>query len=223
MYLSADPRGHALLVLDDIEPKGCLSLLPVTKIQFERFLVGTREVDDVTYARILEHNPRISLEDLKRSGDYRAFLTGASPTMVEKYAQWTSDLFSVPDDAFWRAARRRLGQCRVGHASQVDLVCRRAGIAAEDRLLIRRLMALRNPGNWSQLALMENGLMEWVMHDSDLRVYGSPDPAFDGTIIAQSDKPLSVFSPESQWKVGFRVWRAWRAEDANCPHSCLIN
>lgn len=80
-----------------------ISLLPITKIQFEQFLCETVDsrFGPQWYDEVLELNPRIEVSKINPSNYWRAFITGILPEEAECFARWMGDGYRLLTAEEW--------------------------------------------------------------------------------------------------------------------------
>src|SRR5437660_843621 len=101
--LSLDRTGFPILEMPAL-PFGVL-WLPVTKIQFEHFLVDTGAFDNAWYQDKLNNwNPRISAGNLGVTNYWQAFMTGILPSEAIRYAEWVGQGADLPTAKEWKQA-----------------------------------------------------------------------------------------------------------------------
>ena len=101
MRFSCDRTGFPLITVP--EAMVAMHLLPVTKVQFERFLAEPNTYGDAWYEEVLTLNPRISYRQCTAENRERLFLTGIVPEEALAFARWMGDGFDLPTVAEWRA------------------------------------------------------------------------------------------------------------------------
>lgn len=77
--------------------------LPVTKIQFEHFLVDTEYYNNDWYQERLRDG-RISAGGVSVSNYWQLFMTSILPKEAQKYAQWCGPGFDLPTSKQWKDA-----------------------------------------------------------------------------------------------------------------------
>jgi len=99
-----DRTGFPYIELKD--PALAVSLLPLTKLQFEYYLADLTPQGDNWYEELLTLNPRVSPQRFTPEQRERLFLTGLLPAEAEAYAAWLGDGYRLPTVAEWRAIYR---------------------------------------------------------------------------------------------------------------------
>jgi hypothetical protein len=98
--VSVDRTGFPLVETPDL-PFAFL-WLPITKIQFEHFLVDTEAFDNNWYQDKLRYNGRVSPYNLSVSNYWQAFMTGILPVEALRYAAWYGGNFDLPTAREWK-------------------------------------------------------------------------------------------------------------------------
>jgi hypothetical protein len=100
---SLDRTGFPIIALPGLPFR--ISWLPVTKIQFEHFLVDQGTLDNDWYQdKLTNYNPRVSPSQLSNTNYWQAFLTGMLPDEALLYARWLGDGADLPTAAEWKSA-----------------------------------------------------------------------------------------------------------------------
>src|SRR5712692_8216258 len=100
MRLCCDRTGFPLL--EWAETGLAMSLLPVTKVQFECFLAEPNEFGDKWYEEVLAVSPRVPWRQFDTGNRERLFLTGIQPNEALAFARWLGEDFDLPTEAEWR-------------------------------------------------------------------------------------------------------------------------
>lgn len=198
--LSLDRTGFPVLETSAL-PFGIL-WLPVTKIQFEHFLVDTGAFDNVWYQDKLQNfNPRISAGNLGVTNYWQAFMTGILPFEAARYAEWAGHGSDLPTAQEWKRALTTLASWPAGRAFY-DAVLHLPGLNDRARLLIQKLDQVLqeerdqlSDGSFlcDQMA-MRLGVFELTYEDSLRRSFccwGQPNRRFVGGI----NNPLRDVTP----------------------------
>lgn len=173
MHFDIDPSGFPTVRFDSLpleEGPSQLEVgwLPVTKMQFERFLceTGDAHFDADWYADILAYNPRVSVGEVHADNYWCAFLTGILPREAHSYALWCGEGWRLPRADEWKAV------LDAAQSSPEDLPSWE-GLLADSPERFRRLLeavdrATRRSGGQEDRGslphrmLLRNGITEWV-------------------------------------------------------------
>lgn len=198
--LALDRTNFPVLELPTL-PFGIL-WLPVTKIQFERFLVDTGAFDNAWYQDKLQNfNSRVSAGNLGITNYWQAFMTGILPIEAVRYAEWAGHGSDLPTAQEWKSALMALAGWSADDAF-LDAVLQLPGLNERARLLIQRLSqalsAERNQlsgGSFlcDQMA-MRLGVLEFMYEDAlrhSFCCWGQPNRRFVGGV----NNPLSDVAP----------------------------
>jgi len=101
--LTVDKTGFPIIRLPELQFGICW--LPITKMQFEHFLVDTGAFDNAWYQdKLQQYNPRSSAGNLSVANYWQAFMTGILPGEAQRYAEWMGDGADLPTAQEWKSA-----------------------------------------------------------------------------------------------------------------------
>ncbi len=101
--LTVDKTGFPIVNVPGLDFGICW--LPITKIQFEHFLVDTGAFDNAWYQdKLQQYNPRISAGNLSVANYWQAFMTGILPGEALRYAEWMGSGATLPTAQEWKSA-----------------------------------------------------------------------------------------------------------------------
>lgn len=171
---SFDRTGFPLVRLEQEALE--VHVLPVTKVQFERFLAEPNEFGDHWYAPLLDLNPRTPFRQFAPSDREKVFLTGILPHEALAFARWLGPKFDLPTVNQWRAIYHALKELRLkepgrpaGDSARQQTPCEHVLGQCRSQLDTRTLF---------DLSLMSGGLLEWSRSTAGWVGLGSPRPAF---------------------------------------------
>ena len=189
--LSLDRTGFPVLDMPALPFR--VLWLPVTKIQFEHFLVDTGAFDSVWYQdKLNNYNPRMSAGGLGVTNYWQAFMTGILPSEALRYAEWAGHGSALPTAQEWKQALSALAGLGADSAYR-EAVLQLPGLNERARLLIRKMdqvlqddSAQLSDGRFlcDQMA-MRLGVLELMYEDSVHRSFccwGQPNRRFVGGI-----------------------------------------
>jgi len=181
-----------------VPPLGAfVHLFPIMKPQLEYFLAQTElpEFGDQWYQSLLCHNPRLSLSAPNFSAYERLCLTGLLPEDLAAFAAWQGPDFRSLTLREWQVAAEWLARQGLSvPAAEVE----NAMTPAARRIWLG-LLAARQPQTLHELALMRDGVVEWVIEpNGTLRGMGRPRQQFQPG-FAQS--PWVPISPPRRAKI----------------------
>ena len=184
--------------------KAYLHLLPVTKLQFERFLAEQPggSFDFKWYDAVLgldaEKTGRVAPHAVKAGNYWQAFLTGIRPDEARVYAQWCEedggDEYAVPTQVEWWTAYEYLKQ----QDALPDVPRPFQNLALSSRMseLIERLEIVNgklpklvpDSRKLAEQMYLRNGILEWVacstLGKPEWGGFGQPAASFLGTMYS---------------------------------------
>ena len=171
MLILFDRTNFPLIAVEELGIEA--HLLPVTKWQFEQFIAEAGEVSRSRYHHMLRLNPAILPEQFTADNREQLFVTGIFPKEAQAFAHWLGEGFDLPTIKEWRAiygALRKTLPPR--HDLSAELV---KGVASA---ILEKLSDQLSPRFMLDLALMREGVVEWVHHDPTWVGLGAPRPQF---------------------------------------------
>lgn len=180
MQFSCDRTGFPLIAVPSVGLE--VQLLPVTKIQFERFLAEPNDFGDMWYEEVLRFSPRVSLRQFVSDNRERLFITGLLPEEALAFARWMGDGLDVPTVDQWRAIYTALKKQRppVPHSLLPSL-------AGPARVVLEKLKSQLQADSLWDLSLMHNGVIEWARQRNTWVGLGAPRLEFHRNLF----NPLS--------------------------------
>jgi formylglycine-generating enzyme required for sulfatase activity len=204
MRLSCDRTGFPLLAVPDIGVE--VQLLPVTKVQLERFLAVPNSFGDSWYEEVLACNPRVSYRQFSADTRERLFVTGVFPEEALAFARWLGEGFDLPTSQEWRALFAILAREQVLQHHVTSFV--RQHCAASVGSILERLLAQLRVDSLLGLSLMCGGLVEWVRQDNTWIGLGAPRPGFHPNLWDPLTVEVKPLHPGSRMPYfGFRLVR----------------
>lgn len=192
MNCCIDRTGFPYVELKD--PALAVSLLPLTKIQFERYLADLTPQGDHWYEELLKLNPRVSPQHFTPEQREGLFITGLLPAEATAYAAWLGEGYRLPTVAEWRGIYRCFQSTTFTplEASPSPNNNVRAAI------LLRRMETQTRPKTLLDFSLMRGGVVEWV---SDAKVWtglGTPEPGFKPNLWDPLNETVSPIKPKKR-------------------------
>jgi Sulfatase-modifying factor enzyme 1 len=201
MRLSSDRTGYPLIECPALGLE--VALLPVTKVQFERFLAEPAAYGDAWYERRLVENPRVSWRQFDPAVRERLWLTGVDPEEALAFARWLDEGFDLPTAEEWRALDQCLRETRLPGGLLSGCALHPAA-----RAILTQLLGQLRPTTWRDLALTRAGVLEWVRWEDGFGGLGAPRAAWWPNLFdPQRDEPLQPSRPGSCRYFGFRPVR----------------
>ena len=219
-----DPTGFPMIKIPTLDL--AIAWLPVTKIQFERYMCDTNLHDETWYRSILNtYTPRISPGAMTTGNYWNIFMTGILPAEAERFARRLGHEYRLPTAKEWKAALDILAATPANPTFIEDIIGQ-AGINERAAVISRRLEAI-TAGDANQLVgtagrrlcdqmLMRLGVLEYVYEDDQMCTFagwGQPNRRFVGGVTnpIREDKPEVLLNRTegAQMKhFGFRVVRS---------------
>lgn len=174
MHFSFDRTGFPLIRLPRVGLD--VHLLPVAKVQFERFIAEPHGFGDGWYEGILALNPRVSYRQFSDGDREGVLITGLLPEEALSFARWLGDGWVLPTTEQWRAIYAALesAETEPDEWEALRSQCR----APQARTILTQLMDQLKPRTWARLSLMHGGLVEWVRQDNGWVGVGTPRSVF---------------------------------------------
>lgn len=207
MQFSLDPTGFPLVRIPGADFE--VQLLPVAKVQFERFLAEPNSYGDIWYEQVLAVHGRASYRSFSDEDRERIFLGGIWPQEAVAFARWLGPEYDLPTVAQWRQACQYLS--REPAASFTVPAPAASARAGPPEVLTRRLWEQLQPGRLLELSLMIGGLVEWVRHGKAFCGLGAPRSEFYPSLynpLADEVHPLRLDQRLKYF--GFRLVRRLR-------------
>lgn len=201
--VTSDPTGFPMVWFKQLG--AFVHWLPVTKIQFERFLCAAPDAyfDAAWYGTVLSLNPRVTPREISPDNYWQALMTAVRPAEAQRYASWCGDGFRLLSEEEWMVLYRALrARPAIDLAASRLLDCREV----RTRDLLERMNVASHqaaarmhdtPGLASQM-LLRYGAMEWVRSatsPSGWSAKGEPFPDFCGNLEAVED-PAAMLATE---------------------------
>jgi len=166
MQLLFDKTGFPLVKVDTIN--GFVHLLPITKIQYERFLSDpTVNLDSQGYYSVLELNPRISPARFNKDNAWKLLATAILPEEIDRIAGWYGADYRLPTQSEWLAIVDWLRGVEL--ASFLGSVRERKGeINPLALTIIQKVAEAYSVKHVADICLFINVVLEWVRENNRL-------------------------------------------------------
>lgn len=206
MQLYFDRMGFPFVRLDRLSLS--VSLLPVTKVQFERFIAQPNSFGDAWYEEILQINPRLSWRRPDAGRREGLFITGVLQSEAIAYASWAGTGFDLPSLKEWRLIFQSMTRARLAKNSLRGLEGEKVHPAA--RAIVELIVRQAQPRTWSELTLMEGGVIEWLRDGPVFGGFGKPRPQFLPNVFNPLyDDPRVPLHDDRSPYFGFRLVHRW--------------
>ena len=205
LHWSLDNTGHPMVHVPQLD--AYLHLFPVTKPQFERFLVDhPQEYDDNWYKTVLELNPRLSYTTSDFSNYEELLLSGVLPEEAEAFARWQGSEYMLPSIDEWRIAYQWMAS---QSGCPPSAILGRLGGSEAAHKIWEGLISCIRPCSLLDLSLMHQGMNEWVRGEGEYVGMGRTRPSFRSQLRdPYTDKPVHPIRPDERLKYfGFRLLR----------------
>jgi hypothetical protein len=200
-----DASGYPLIFVEPI--RAFVHLFPVTKPQFEKFMVASRRPDygDEWYTRILDLNPRASYRSTDISSREHLFMTGVTTDEAASFSRWLGRDYGLLSADEWNTCYEWfVGQ--PAPSAPLDLLNQLSRDAlALWELVEGQWLDHRRRANLRELSLMTQGILEWVIERPG-RYCGLGKPATSKFQRRANDpvRPLGQ-EPRRHKGIGFRL------------------
>lgn len=200
MRFACDKTGFPLLTIG----ARTISVLPITKIQFEGYLAEPGGLSSSWYEKITALNPRVSCAEFLNSNREGLFITGVTFEEAEDYAKWIDSQGRIPHEREWREFAQQLKNTPFTVKAYEALMG--VHMALKARNLFERLTQFIKPKTMADLCLVREGVFEWVASNSEPGGLGAPRTQFfSNTFDPYHDPVLKHFSPDRSRIHGFRI------------------
>jgi len=213
MFWSCDRTGFPVLELPQLG--WAVHLFPVARVQWERFLAEPGSFGDSWYEEVLNVSPRVSWRQVNLNTYEQLFMAGVQPEEVERFAGWLEEGFQLPSMEIWREIDRYLLEEAIDAEFLVQLQDA-PKLHANAARLLKFLLDGRQPRTWNQLALMRDGLLEWVRcGPRSFGGLGAPRQEFHALLMnPQQHAPVKPLKNERLRYFGCRLVRPSRVRGA---------
>jgi len=163
----------------DIKEIGFLTLWPITKIQFEKYISETNRYGDLWYDEILRCNPRVSYSHVNKKNYEQLFITGLHIEEVLLFSKWFGEDFRIPTVEEWREIYRLMSiQPNLKPSSDLSYPANE---------IWKKITKLSNSP--LKHSMMQEGVIEWVRNGENYTALGAPRP----TLYPNTFNPLTDF------------------------------
>lgn len=176
MELIYDRTNFPLIKIDPLNTY--IHVLPVTKIQFERFLSDPyASPDSQEYtSSIIELNPRIPPNDFNADEAWKIFATALLPDEINRFTNWLGPSYRLPTRQEWITTKEWLEHINAD-AFQIEISkLNEMNILANT--LIRKIYEVYSAKSALDVCMQLNTIMEWTkdaLDSKQLALIGAPD------------------------------------------------
>lgn len=197
MQYLLDRTGFPMIKISTL--KIAVHLLPVAKVQYERFIADRNEYGDEWYEKILSINPRASISGNTMNKYEGIFISGLLPSECQAFSHWLGDGFTLPTIQEWRGTYEFLGKKSI--PKRISLRYRDTPVQE----ILEKMIEQYHPKTLRDLSLMNRGFVEWVEDEGRSSGLGSPRPDFYHNLW---DPKYDTYKPQDtskrQYFSGFR-------------------
>lgn len=179
-------------------------LLPVTKVQLERFLAEPNHFGDCWYEEVLNIHPRVSHLNMTEDNREGLFLTGVLPEEAREFARWMGEGWNLPSFNMWRKILLSFSQISWPPVYE-EFTEKVSSILVKN--MIDQMVQQISPQTLLDVSLMSNGIMEWVYIDGSWGGLGKPRHTFFPNLYdCWSDNPIRLIPKmRRDYRYGFRL------------------
>jgi hypothetical protein len=222
LTFTVDKAGFPIMEHPDLD--FAIYWFPITKIQFECFIVDTGHYDFAWYDdKLKNYNGRISPGSTVTAATYwQLFMTGILPGEAQSFASWCGRGFDLPTSDEWKKALKVLAAVE-SHPSFVERAMRESGITERAKVLIGRLEQTLSEETGQLIGgrklcdqmAMRLGVIEYVYENKQRNTFvgwGQPSRAFYKSSYnpLNDSKPAELQDPLKGARIkhwGFRLIR----------------
>jgi hypothetical protein len=193
MKYLVDETGFPLVEVNGL---GTVTVWPIAKLQFERYIAETNSFGDKRYDIILGLNPRISYKYFDINNYEKLFISGIKPLEALEYAKWLGPDYDLLTLDEWRTFHTSLGVRNIPELP--------GNLSIPAGCIWKKLANHMN--TLKDLTLIQGGLVEWVKKDSKFVGLGAPRSSFLHHVLNPL-KDECVPVKERVYYLGFRLIR----------------
>lgn len=203
MRFHIDRFGFPLVEFEGIAK---LSLLPITKYQYERFLSEKGEPCQNHYDDLLRISQRVSWRSFNENNFEFLFVGGIFPQEALEFAKYVGSDYDLPSANGWKLCANLLKQHSLNEFKYFFLNKKNFFCPAAQNI-IQFILNRKNYKTLYHLSLFEGGMLEWVKIGSEYAVLGKPRNSFlHNTYNPIIDDPIRVVTNERLYYIGFRIF-----------------
>ena len=201
MQLQSDVLGFPIVHVGALDL--WMSLLPITKVQFERFIAEENSFGDSWYDEVLNISPRHSWRNIASDDRESLFVTAIFPPEALAFAAWLGKDFDLPTREEWSRIYQLMQ--RTPLPIQLLQACTSHPVA---KSIVDSILSQVEPSNMAQMSLLQDGIIEWVYQGQEFAGLGKPRARFLSTVFnPEVDEPLRPPRNVRSRYFGFRLVR----------------
>lgn len=201
MQLQSDALGFPIVHVGTLDL--WMSLLPITKVQFERFIAEENSFGDSWYDEVLNISPRHSWRNIASDARESLFITAISPPEALAFAAWLGKDFDLPTSEEWSQIYRLMQRTPLPR----ELLQAFTGHPVA-KSIVDSILSQVEPSNMAQMSLLQGGIIEWVHQGQEFVGLGKPRARFLKTVFdPEIDEPLYSPGNVRSRYFGFRLVR----------------
>jgi len=209
MSLIYDKTGFPLVEVEiNVETKKKLfvHVLPVTKIQFEKFMSDSNipDFNDEVYEGLLKLNPRVSYRKFTKENYWNLFVTGVFPEEAVKFAEYLGDDYRIPSVEEWCEIYKYSEQNFRG--VKLDKLCleEKTNLQKKSGMILKGLKKCAGDDLFN-ISIIENGILEWAKERGKYVGKGMPNAKFWPNTLNPLIDIVRPAGKERLHCVGFRL------------------
>lgn len=176
MEIIYDRTNFPLLKIDPLNK--FIHVLPVTKIQFERFLSDPdASPDSQEYIlSITKLNPRISTSNFNADEAWKIFATALLPDEIARFTNWLGPTYRLPTRQEWITTKEWLENINANIFHEE--ISRPNGMNIFAKNIIHKIYEVFSVKSMLDVCMLLNTIMEWTKESIDpkqLALIGIPD------------------------------------------------
>jgi hypothetical protein len=200
MQFICDKAGFPVLKLPSLRLE--VQLLPVLKMQFERFLPEASGVSDLQYKEMLKLNPRVTHRKATSENREQLLLTGVLPSEAIAFGKWMGPGIDLPTVTEWRMVYRAMEGMAFPVAVALEPIMGKLSKAVKETM---RLLPVNSMFDFS---LMNGGVVEWARDGNEWVGLGAPRDSFFSNLYQPLQDVVQPISVETRMPhFGFRLVR----------------
>jgi len=201
MQLQSDALGFPIVYVGTLDL--WVSLLPITKVQFERFIAEENSFGDSWYDEVLNISQRRSWRNIASDVRESLFITAIFPSEALAFAEWLGKDFDLPTREEWSQMYQLMQRMPLPIQSLQAFTGHPVAEA-----ILNSILSQVEPSNMAEMSLLQGGVIEWVRQGHKFVGLGKPRAQFlENSFNPEADEPLYSPRNERSRYFGFRLVR----------------